>query len=224
MADPPAWWIQGPDPVIAPGVPLGENGNHAVANIGQAKWMARRALETIRTFSPALASEIELELVGSGQALSTWVPAQDEEGKLLQKAPLLVGQLKAIAAPFYAKINAHNTATATWLAAERTANGTESGDGIYPWTATNAADDNNKGVATLGQLKAVFSLHFTESGDGDGVSDFFELVQFGTTSGPGTGLDTDQDGKLDATEAQAGGVVGRKDNPALQLQVVVTGN
>jgi hypothetical protein len=32
--------------------------------------------------------------------------------------------------------------------------------GIFPWTDDHS-DDNHHGMANIGQLKAVFSLHFT---------------------------------------------------------------
>ncbi len=92
-----------------------------------------------------------------------------------QKQVLLVGELKAIADPFYRRLN---SAMPLWLNQQRMMNGTQdpaNPTNIFPWTsATN--DDSNKAVASVGQLKAVFTLPFDEDinfyyGSGPLVSD-----------------------------------------------------
>ncbi|WP_265594980.1 hypothetical protein [Haloferula sp. BvORR071] len=217
-AAPPAWWADGSSPILQDGmIP----DNKGVANLGQAKWMAHRALQTIHMYAPTLADQIEGDLVGAGKPIPSWAEPVDDAGRLLQRSPLLIGQLKAITAPFYTRINA---VIPSWLAAERLANGTETGDGIFPWTNTNAADDNNKGFATIGQLKASFAFHLTESADGDTLPDFYEWIMNGGTSGPGSGVDKDGDGWLDSAEVTAGGNPFKKDNPKVKLVVVVSGN
>lgn len=193
----PAWWA-------AYNVKTGAaTNNRGPANIGQARWMASRAVEAIRSHSPSLATEIDTALIGDGKPLGSigWAAPANAAEFEKQKAPLLVGQLKAIATPFYDKING---VAPEWLAAERVANLTETGDGIFPWTNTNAADDNNKGVATIGQLKAVFSLHFTDSYDGDAIPDFYEAMH----GGQGTPLDQDGNGLPDQWEIDYFGGVG----------------
>lgn len=210
-AAPPLWWSAGTAPVIDPNA---ASNNHGVANIGQAKWVARNALETIRALDVAMAGRIEANLVGAGKPIASWDAPVTQEDKDKQKAALLVGQLKAIAAPFYSELH---TTTPAWLTSQRTLNGTNTGDGYFPWTDA-ATDDANRAAATIGQLKAVFALHFTESGDGDSVSDFVQSYQ--PTTNP---LDQDGDGLLDANEGAGGFIAGEKDNPVVELNVKVLG-
>lgn len=160
---PPSWWQQ-PDSagrrVVYPSV-INSN-NFAPANIGQAKFMAKRAIETLRMYAPAVANDIEAELVGPGNIIPSWnVPAPGSELAKQQYAPLQIGQLKAIADPFYARLNAHNSA---WLNGQLLANATKDtadSTNFFPWT-TAPGDDKNKAIASIGQLKAVFSLHFDD--------------------------------------------------------------
>lgn len=158
---PPSWWQQ-PDNVgrrvVYPSV-INSN-NFAPANVGQAKFMAKRAIETLRMYAPVVANNIEADLVGVGKIIPSWdVPAPGSEMAKQQYAPLQIGQLKAIADPFYTRLNTHNS---TWLNGQLVANLTKDpGDNtnFFPWT-TATGDDENKAVATIGQLKAVFALHF----------------------------------------------------------------
>ena len=67
---------------------------------------------------------------------------------------------------------------------------------IFPWTLATT-DDANKGIATIGQLKAVFALRFELLGmDGDGLSEAQELA-LGTSP---LLADTDVDGKSDSVD------------------------
>jgi len=75
--------------------------NHGPANIGQAKWMAKSALEALRASEPECVQAIETDLVGPGKIIPNWNVPTTEEEKAAQHAPLLIGQLKAISAPFY---------------------------------------------------------------------------------------------------------------------------
>ena len=95
----------------------------------------------------------------------------------LQHSALLVGQLKAISAPFYDVLHGvaplwvdHESSTAAELG-QLQLNGTkDSGDSAnyYPWTS-DTGDDRNRAIATIGQLKAVFSLRFDADRDNDGI-------------------------------------------------------
>ncbi len=152
--DPPAWWSTGTPPVIDTGA---APDNHGVANLGQAKWIAKRALEALRDRAPSLADQVEADLVGTGKPIPTWdVPTTGSPEAKALRAPLLVGQLKAISAPFYERLDAFASA---WLEDERVANGTNSSGSIYPWTSTTS-DDANKAITNIGQVKAAFSLRF----------------------------------------------------------------
>ncbi len=189
----PAWWSQGNPPVIVPGA---EQNNKGPANIGQAKYMVKCALESLSTVSPTLASSIEADLVGPGKALDTLVVpvTPSPEWKQAQKAPLLVGQLKAISAPFYNQIN---SALPQWLETQRIQNGTNLAGTHLPWSQDTHPE--NKSMATNGQLKAVFALRFntlvTDS-DGDGLTDT-EENRLGTNPYHD---DSDNDGIKDKTE------------------------
>ena len=67
----PAWWSTGVPPVIDPAAPLN---NQGAANIGQAKWMAKNALDALRAVNAPAASSIEANLVGAGKIIPNWNP------------------------------------------------------------------------------------------------------------------------------------------------------
>lgn len=206
-AAPPAWWSAGTPPVIDPNAPVD---NHAAASIGQAKWMAKKALEALRALDPSTADLVEAELVGPGKPIPNWDPPADDAERQLQKAPLMVGQLKAISAPFYDYLNAVN---ASWLLSQRTLNLTEVDMGYYPWTLART-DDENKGIAKIGQLKAVFSLRF-ETYDIEEVASYEQWAErhFGVDHTESPQGDADGDGFTNAQE------FARASSPTNQYQI-----
>ncbi|MFD2256594.1 hypothetical protein ACFSSA_07900 [Luteolibacter algae] len=142
--------------------------------------MVKSALDALRPIRPDVATEIEADLIS---ILDLTVPHTKTSAWVeKQKAPLLIGQLKAIAAPFYIRLN---DADPDWLEAERTVNATNHPGSIFPWTV-ETTDDQNKAIANIGQLKAVFSLRFENTvilnhnldkdDDGDGLPDEWEQV------------------------------------------------
>ena len=167
IAAPPLWWSSGNPPIIVANAP---QNNRGPANIGQAKHMAKSAIAALRPILPAVATQIEADLA---PIVDFTVPnPKTPEWIAKQKAPLLLGQLKAMADPFYRRLN---TAAPAWLTAERTANGTNFPNSIFPWTS-ETTDDKNKSIANIGQLKAVFSLRFSQTDtDGDNIPDLFEI-------------------------------------------------
>lgn len=168
-AAPPLWWSTGNLPVIDANA---TTQNHGVANIGQAKWLAKNALEALRDVLPETAALVEADLVGAGKPLVSWQAPASPSEKEKQHSPLLIGQLKALAAPFY--IHLKNVAP-QWHAAEMAFYQMPVGD--FPWTAATT-DDANKSPAVIGQLKAVFSLDFAADREigaaADGISDLWE--------------------------------------------------
>ncbi len=181
LAAPPLWWNEGNPPVIDPAA--AEN-NHGPANIGQAKHIAKSALDALRPILPAVADQIEADLVGSGKPIPSWAAPANQAEIDKNHAPLLIGQLKAIADPFYNRLHA---AAPAWLEAERVLNATNHPGSIFPWTSA-ATDDDNKGMANIGQLKAVFSLRFEHDADIDGMPGLWEEA---------VGLDQDDPGDAD---------------------------
>lgn len=159
----PEWWTSGSPPVIDVEA---EPNNQGPANIGQAKWMTKSALEALRKINVEAATAVETDLVGQGKIIPSWdVSATDD-----QRAALLIGQLKALSAPFYVHLNAKDP---SWLSDERLLNGTMVSGSYFPWTS-EIEDDSNTAVATIGQLKAVFSLRFDsfphrDDEDADGI-------------------------------------------------------
>ncbi len=219
-APPPLWWSQGNPPVIDPAA---STSNRGPANIGQAKYMAKSALNALSLLQPTTAAAIEFELVGPGNPIPSWAAPANQAERDQQHAPLLIGQLKAISDPFYTRLHA---VAPEWLAIERYTNGTSHLRSIFPWSSVTT-DDKNKAVANIGQLKAVFSLRFDTiqgssyypDSDADGTRDALEQHYYGTDpnnsdgNGDGVGdsvaiqtgisatsLDTDGDGISNAQE------------------------
>lgn len=169
----PAWWAEY-------GIKNSNAANNrGPANIGQAKNMVKQALEVIRLKDADLASKIETSVLAVLGENGLEVPPQKtQQWRDSQKAPLLVGQLKAIAKPFYDEIHAIDP---TWLTSERDRLQTASENSIYPWTEVTT-DDQNYAIANLGQLKATFALRLAAlpppfpDEDGDGLSDEWEIL------------------------------------------------
>ncbi len=193
---PPAWWSDGDPPVITGG----NQNNAGPANIGQAKWMIAEALRALDAAAPSAANQIRADLDGTppdfpDRIVDRSVPDPKPAGWAgKQKAPLLIGQLKALAHPFYNHLNAldkdwvlgqiqenHNGAAALnthyW---QVFGNPDYTDEGFFPWNPSTPPQ-SNKAPATIGQLKAVFSLRFDGiDSDNDGLPDWWELKHFGT--------------------------------------------
>lgn len=234
-AAPPLWWNEGAPPVVDSQV---SPNNHGVANVGQAKWMAKSALNALRGVRPTTADAIEAELVGTGKPIASWTVPVTQEQKDAQHAPLLIGQLKAIAAPFYSKLH---EVDATWLEAQLVQNQTKDANdstNFLPWSSS-PADDANKAATTIGQLKAVFSLRFealpsnsSNDSDSDGLPDDWEaeLLQWYNAQNPGNlltditpGGDVDSDGLGNLHEYQIHTDPKFPDHPAVEMQVEASG-
>lgn len=125
-SNPPDWWAGSGVTNTNPA------SNKSPANIGQAKHMAKSALDALRIEHPAIADLIEADLVGPGKIISSWNgPTTDEESEK-QHAVLLIGQLKALAHPFYQHLKSFDP---SWLENQRIYYGTNQAGSIFPWTS-----------------------------------------------------------------------------------------
>ncbi len=190
----PHWWFDGNPPVIDPSA--ADADPNAMANVGQAKWMALEALRAVGRTDAAMEADIRERLIPT--VFSDQPPATLEE-ELSQKAPLTLGQLKAIAKPFYDAFNGVDPAwvgeqLAPYEVALTKATGNELPawgyvlDGYYPWDPANTTAAFHSSPATIGQVKAVFAFDPNADGDGDQLADLWEL-KFGFDTG-----NPDQDG------------------------------
>lgn len=223
-AVPPAWWSQGNPPVLS----SAESSNKGIANVGQGKWMAQSALEGLRAALGAdspVVTAIESELYKATETSQEGVffperPASPSAAWLeAQRAPLQIGALKALAAPFYKHLTQFDAA---WVEGQLQANGLtmegaepentngnyfEDTDGtLYPWNpADNQDQEKNRASANIGQLKLVFSLRFESFDfDSDGMPDAWEIEYFGGTDVADAQGDWDGDGLTNLAEFNAG--------------------
>ena len=206
-ADPAGWAARGVTTAASPS-------NKSPATIGQAKHMVSKALAELQARLPAAEYSLLQADVAAVVNLALPVTPADLEK---QRAVLLVGQVKALAKPFYDRLRNLDPAWLNLKMYEQNIRLLETSSPAftyspYPWTVSTT-DDSNKAVATVGQLKAVFSLPFETlvaagpdytplpgglvDTDGDGVSDVTERAM-GTSP---ILVDTDADGYLDGFDA-----------------------
>jgi hypothetical protein len=170
----PAWWTtRGVKNASSPA-------NYAIASVGQAKHIAAMALAEIENRIPAPEFALLNAAMDAVVDLSVPSPLPPDWGGR-HRTTLLVGELKAIAKPIYDHIRLHDP---NWLDAQMILAETRKQEPIYPltyspypWTESTA-DDTNKAACTVGQLKAVFSIDFSQLApavpsdrDGDGTPD-----------------------------------------------------
>jgi hypothetical protein len=205
-ADPGWWATRGVTTAASPS-------NKSPATIGQAKHMVSKALAELQTRLPAAQFTLLQADVAAMVNLALPVTPADFEK---QRAILRVGQVKALAKPFYDRLRFLDPAWLNLKMYQQNIRVLDPGSGAfiyspYPWSVSTA-DDSNKSVATVGQLKSVFSLPFetfVSAGpdytplpyglvdtDGDGLSDLTEAAM-GTSS---ILADTDGDGFLDGMD------------------------
>lgn len=185
----PGWWTSRG---VVSGSPAS---NRSPATIGQAKHMVKQALAEMQVRLPAGEySTLQAEVAGIVDLTLPVTPADFEK----QRSVLLVGQVKAMARPFYDRLRALNPA---WVNSKMYQNNIRVLESDlapntyspYPWSVTTA-DDKNKAVATIGQLKAVFSLPL----------EFWVTPDSSDPALPSGMVDTDGDGVSDVTETALG--------------------
>jgi hypothetical protein len=166
FAAPPMWWtnrqVRSLDESSNP-VPAAD---FAPANLGQLKNIARKAYDELKeSLQPDVWSTPE------GQAIVTLIAGWYEDPNLQIPKPdkdfamINQGQLKYVARRFYDLLGNQGIDVSSLV-------GEGMGDWWYPWTETTS-DDADHAVATLGQLKHVFS--FGLDADQDGLSDWWEI-------------------------------------------------
>lgn len=151
FAEVPQWWIDR-GVIDTNAVPS----DYASVNQGQVKQVAYQAY-----------LEFDQNLTNDCSIISNLVYAFSGTNNYV---PVNLGQLKAVAKPFYDLlwINGYTNAWPVGMTV-----------GSYPWSAsTNSARDY--AIANIGQLKYLFSFDFDESGtefdeDGDGLPDAWEI-------------------------------------------------
>lgn len=226
---PPAWWGTG-TPSIITGAAANNKGP---ANIGQAKYMVSEALRALQATSPLTAGLVSSDLAGTAPNLAdrivdlTVPDTKPPDWADNQKAPLRIGQLKAIARPFYNRLN---TTDNQWVRGQIelnlsptpvlspnpganfwqiSGNSSYTAGGFFPWNPDTLAE-LNKSLATIGQLKAVFSLRFETLGldsvdiDNNGLSDRWEKLSFDAINLYSGNQDPDNDGLSNSVEEKLG--------------------
>lgn len=187
-AQAPAWWA---NRLVTTNV---EASDYSPANQGQAKWLATNAY-----------LEFLDRLPGDGNTnIMNVVTNFTTNGNY---KPINLGQLKALAKPFYDRIQE------AWTNYPYATNARPIGvTNVYPWTTTTN-DDSNFSPANIGQVKYAFSFDFDRDGngmsdyldwDGDGLADSWEVQYFGNIS-QDSDDDPDGDGLSNYLEFVFGG-------------------
>ena len=153
---PPAWWSDPATKILDAANPATLEDNYAPANLGQLKNVAKQAKAHLDANLPG----------GAGNAINTLVtnfePRTGQNYTAQQLADLRaanyasvnLGQLKAVAKPFYERLLSFSYDTKANLIAHGFPSLWSSN---YPWNPATAVSENYA-PANLGQLKAVFSF------------------------------------------------------------------
>lgn len=194
-AQPPGWWSSSSNPVVDPNATTsGVDQNYAPANLGQLKFIAKQAkLHLDANLNGGSGSAINSLVSGfTPQQGVSYTQAELDALRAANYAPINLGQLKAVAKPFYDRLGAVGYDTkanliahgypATWAY-------------VYPWDpATPVAE--NYAPANIGQLKMAFSFSLTGfDSDQDGLPDAWELAHgFDPTDSADGAVTADADG------------------------------
>ena len=195
LAGAPSWWSTEATRILS----ADSSDNYAPANLGQLKLVAKKAMEYLDLYLPGGAGSDIAEMVAAfeprlGQG---YTPQQISQFKAANYAPANLGQLKAVAKPFYDRLLAAGYDTRQNLIAH----GAGGWLYDYPWLWSNPAtpDPANYAPANIGQLKFVFSFDISTDTENDGLMDWWEQHFFGDLAQSANG-DFDEDGVSNAWE------------------------
>jgi len=147
--------------------------DYAPINQGQLKWLAINACDEMNAY------------FGAGSNVTSVINAFSPSNNYF---PVNIGQAKYLAAPFYDRLyefDLTNTMPLGML-------------GHYPWDGR--PETNDYAMVNIGQVKYVFSFDSAVDSDGDGLSDWQEVVYGTNPYNP----DTDGDGLTDKWEIDHG--------------------
>jgi hypothetical protein len=204
-AAPPAWWSASETEIVDS---ESDEDNYAPANLGQLKHVAKQAQKYLNANLPWGAGEpVTLLIEGfeprSGQG---YTQQQIDDFIADNYSPINLGQLKAVAKPFYDRLRL--------MGYDTKANLIERGypdtwEYAYPWDPATPVEDNYA-PANLGQLKLVFSFDLAGvvldplfDSDENDLPDGWEHDVLGGT-GQNAASDPDGDGLSNLTEYLAG--------------------
>lgn len=163
-----------------------ENGSlddsELIATVGQAKWVALKAYEILKMESPELALQVGQNLFKDSEddPSGVFFPSSPdiitENWEAEQLRVLTVRELKYLSYPFYKALNERSS---EWVRDELALNGLTNADyhsrtvttadgsenHYFPWQALPANSDDDLVPATIGQLKLVFALRFSNIPD-----------------------------------------------------------
>lgn len=166
----PEWWTaQGVIATDPSGTPLPRD-DYAMANVGQAKRMAKGAYEQMKALG-LIAVVIPSGSEANDLLFQRWENPTETPAEY---AILNQGQLKYLAKPFYDRLLEYGYTGAPLITGA-----------AYPWThgPGGESDDDAYAPVNLGQLKYVFSFsianvvedEYNRDSDGDGIPDGWEI-------------------------------------------------
>jgi|GEM_PF-5829976 len=214
QAAPPAWWSDSQTQILA-----GTSDNHAVANLGQLKYVAKQAEKYLNLkLAPAGgAGDTIRQMVSNFEPLEgqEYTEAQIAALRKENYAPINLGQLKAVAKPFYDRLQVLYCDPKAMLITH----GYPSNWGfLYPWNPATPTSENY-GPVNLGQLKMVFSFDLTGTDtDGDGLPNGWEIANGSNPLVANGTMPTDDD--IDDDQLIDGWEIAHGSNPLVPNSVV----
>jgi len=220
-AAPPGWWLEEDTRVVSE-----ENApnDFGPVNIGQLKHMATQAKKHLDAFLPDGAGPAIDTLVSGFEPRSgvSYSPEELQAIRVANHSPANLGQMKAVAKPFYDRLAAEGYDTkANLIFRGYPANWLQD----YPWDPQSPKIINYS-PANLGQLKLIFSFDLSNwspirDGDSNALPDAWETENYGQTGVNPNAAAPSGDGQLNIDKYLNGGNPGKKDHPLVELNVEV---